>query len=36
MALTDELRCSVWYETTDDCYVTEWDIIDGNCKLSRK
>lgn len=33
MALTDEFNCSVWYETTDDCYVTEWDIIDGNCKL---
>lgn len=33
--LTEESLCSIWYETTDDCYVTEWDIIDGNCKSSR-
>lgn len=24
--------CSVWYKTTDSCFVTEWDIIEGNCK----
>lgn len=22
---------NLWYKTTDGCYVTEWDIIDGNC-----
>lgn len=32
MALTRSCAfCSIWYETTDNCYVTEWDIIDGNC-----
>lgn len=23
---------NLWYKTTDGCYVTEWDIIEGNCK----
>lgn len=27
------VETNVWYETTDGCYVTEWDIIDGNCRL---
>ncbi|KAJ4397817.1 hypothetical protein N0V93_002054 [Gnomoniopsis smithogilvyi] len=24
------VETNIWYETTDNCYVTEWDIIDGN------
>lgn len=27
---------STWYKTTDGCFVTEWDIIDGNCRSPQR